>query len=62
MTLYIGVDLYPHQQTAAWCDTRTGETDTFDLKHDLAAVREFYAGFEEFGGRSCDIANFRVNI
>ena len=22
MTLYIGVDLYPHQQTAALCDTR----------------------------------------
>ncbi len=20
MTLYIGVDLHPHQQTAAWCD------------------------------------------
>jgi len=26
MTLYIGVDFHPHQQTAAWCDTGTGET------------------------------------
>ncbi len=47
MTLYIGVDLHPHQQTAAWCDTRTGETETVDLKHDLGKVREFYAGFGE---------------
>ncbi len=47
MTLYIGVDLHPHQQTAAWCDTRTGETETVDLKHDLEKVREFYAGLGE---------------
>lgn len=47
MTLYIGVDLHPHQQTAAWCDTRTGETETIDLKHDLERVREFYSGFRE---------------
>lgn len=47
MTLYIGVDLHPHQQTAAWCDTRTGETATIDLKHDLERVREFYSGFSE---------------
>jgi transposase len=47
MTLYIGVDLHPHQQTAAWCDTRTGETETVDLKHDLDKVREFYAGLSE---------------
>ncbi len=42
MTLYIGVDFHPHQQTVSWCDTSTGETRTFDLKHDLARVREFY--------------------
>lgn len=42
MTLYIGVDFHPHQQTISWCDSQTGETDTFDLKHDLARVREFY--------------------
>lgn len=47
MTLYIGVDLHPHQQTAAWCDTRTGETATVDLKHNLVKVREFYAGLSE---------------
>jgi len=47
MTLYIGVDLHPHQQTAAWCDTRTGEADTVDLKHDLGKVRAFYTGFRE---------------
>jgi transposase len=47
MTLYIGVDLHPHQQTAAWCDTRTGETDTVDLKHDLEAVRKFYSSLPE---------------
>lgn len=47
MTLYIGVDFHPHQQTAAWCDTETGEVRTLDLKHDLTKVREFYAGFEE---------------
>lgn len=43
MTLYIGVDFHPHQQTLSWCDTRTGETDTVDLKHDPEAVRKFYA-------------------
>lgn len=47
MTLYIGVDLHPHQQTAAWCDTRTGETETVDLKHDLEAVRKFYSSLPE---------------
>jgi len=49
MTLYIGVDFHPHQQTAAWCDTRTGETDTIDLKHDLEGVRQFYSSFCEPG-------------
>ena len=47
MTLYIGVDFHPHQQTAAWCDNATGETRTVDLKHDLERVREFYKGFSE---------------
>lgn len=47
MTLCIGVDFHAHQQTAAWCDTRTGETDTVELKHDLGKVREFYAGLSE---------------
>lgn len=42
MTLYIGVDFHPHQQTVAWCDTGTGETQTFELMHDPWKVREFY--------------------
>ncbi len=47
MTLYIGVDFHPHQQTVAWCDTRTGETQTFDLAHDLEKVRAFYSSLPE---------------
>ena len=47
MTLYIGVDFHPHQQTVAWCDTQTGETRTFDLAHDLERVREFYSTLPE---------------
>jgi transposase len=42
MTLYIGVDFHPHQQTISWCDSQTGETDTLELRHDLKRVREFY--------------------
>ena len=41
-TLYIGVDFHPHQQTVAWCDTTTGETETQTLFHDLEKVKEFY--------------------
>lgn len=47
MTLYIGVDFHPHQQTAAWCDTTTGETRTVELKHDLEKIREFYKTLPE---------------
>ena len=47
MTLYIGVDFHPHQQTVAWCDTQTGETRTFDLAHDVEKVREFYSSLSE---------------
>lgn len=47
MTLYIGVDFHPHQQTVAWCDTQTGETRTFDLAHDLEKVRQFYSSLPE---------------
>jgi transposase len=42
MSLYIGVDFHPHQQTVCWCDTATGDTDSLTLAHDLAQVREFY--------------------
>lgn len=47
MTLYIGVDFHPHQQTLAWCDTRTGETRTTDLVNDPEVVREFYSSLPE---------------
>lgn len=47
MTLYIGVDFHPHQQTVAWCDTRTGEAATVDLAHNLEKVREFYDSLPE---------------
>ena len=47
MTLYIGVDFHPHQQTVAWCDTQTGETRTFNLAHDLEKVRKFYTSLPE---------------
>lgn len=47
MTLYIGVDFHPHQQTLAWCDTRTGETRTIELVNDPEIVREFYSSLPE---------------
>jgi hypothetical protein len=42
MTLYIGVVFHPHQQTVAWCDTDTGETNTATLLHELEKVKRFY--------------------
>jgi transposase len=47
MTLYIGVDFHPHQQTHSWCDTRTGEIRTSDLINDPEIVREFYSSLPE---------------
>jgi transposase len=47
MTLYIGVDFHPHQQTIAWCDARTGETGTKDLENDPEIVRQFYESLPE---------------
>ncbi|HVF29818.1 MAG TPA: IS110 family transposase [Pyrinomonadaceae bacterium] len=47
MTLYIGVDFHPHQQTLAWCDTQTGETRTIELVNDPQMVREFYTSLPE---------------
>ena len=47
MTFYIGVDFHPHQQTLAWCDVQTGETQTLDMDHDLVKVREFYSSLKE---------------
>lgn len=47
MEVYIGVDFHPHQQTAAWCDRETGETETVTLMHDIRKVKEFYSSFRE---------------
>ena len=47
MTLYIGVDFHPHQQTIAWCDALTGETGTKDLANDPESVRQFYTALPE---------------
>jgi transposase len=47
MTLYIGVDFHPHQQTVAWCDTETGESKTVELVHEMGQVREFYSSLPE---------------
>lgn len=47
MTFYLGVDFHPHQQTVAWCDRETGETETIKLFHDVEKVQEFYSSFAE---------------
>ena len=48
MTLYIGVDFHAHQQMIAWCDSETGETDTFELFHkDIEKVRKFYESLDQ---------------
>lgn len=47
MTLYIGVDFHPYQQTLSWADTGTGETGMVELAHEVEKVREFYASLAE---------------
>lgn len=43
MTLYIGVDFHPHQQTIAYCNTdQDGETFQTSLVHNMELVRKFY--------------------
>lgn len=42
MTLYIGVDFHPHQQTVAFCDTDEGEVKQTSLAHNVELVRRFY--------------------
>lgn len=42
MTLYIGVDFHPHQQTACWCDVATGEIKTRTILHNTAELTKFY--------------------
>jgi hypothetical protein len=42
MTLYIGVDFHPHQQTVCWCDWQTGEIKTRQLFHNSSDLKKFY--------------------
>ncbi len=42
MTLYIGVDFHPHQQTVSYCDTGQGEVHQASLAHNPEQVRRFY--------------------
>lgn len=45
MTLYIGVDFHPHQQTVCWMGLETGEVLTRELLHNrVEEVRGFYKG------------------
>lgn len=40
MTLYMGVDFHPHQQTVCWCDAKTGEIhSTFQQRIQRLAQR-----------------------
>lgn len=42
MTLYIGVDFHPHQQTISYCNTESGEVEQTSLFHNVELVRGFY--------------------
>ncbi len=42
MTLYIGVDFHPHQQTISYCNTDSGEVEQTSLFHNPELVRRFY--------------------
>lgn len=42
MTVYIGVDFHPHQQTVCWCDPATGEIQSKNLYHHSIELKEFY--------------------
>jgi len=42
MTLYIGVDFHPHQQTVSYCNTQEGEVQQTSLFHNVEVVRRFY--------------------
>ena len=45
MTLYIGVDFHPHQQTVSYCETEEGEIRQASLAHNPELVRRFYEQF-----------------
>jgi transposase len=42
MTLYIGVDFHPHQQTVSYCNSEQGEVHQASLFHNVEQVRRFY--------------------
>ena len=42
MTVYIGVDFHPHQQTVCWCDPSTGEIQSKNLYHNSPELKQFY--------------------
>jgi transposase len=42
MTVYIGVDFHPHQQTVCWCDPSTGEIHSKNLSHHSPELKQFY--------------------
>jgi transposase len=42
MTLYIGVDFHPHQQTVSYCNNEEGEVHQTSLIHNVEQVRRFY--------------------
>lgn len=42
MTLYIGVDFHPYQQTVSWCDRETGEIMTRTIRHKGNELADFY--------------------
>ena len=42
MTLYIGVDFHPHQQTLSYCNSEQGEVHQVSLVHNVEQVRRFY--------------------
>jgi len=42
MTLYIGVDFHPHQQTVSYCNNEEGEVHQTSLIHNVEQVHRFY--------------------
>jgi transposase len=47
MTLYIGVDFHPHQQTVSFCETQEGEVRQTTLAHNPELVHRFYEQFSK---------------
>jgi transposase len=47
MTLYIGVDFHPHQQTVSYCKSEEGEIYQTSILHNPKRVRRFYAQFSK---------------